>query len=271
MSIYLTQGISYVYAVLGATNNYRYCTIHCRPTWAHHLERIMNAAPEWAWGLAFFAVIVAGLLFVALSDPIYSRILGQQRTRVGSTIIVGLISGIIVGAGWWFFVLPYPLPIQEPEKGRLSIIYNESDRYYYVISGESITPQTTPRLIRVAITANQDIRHVQLKLERTSPTGPEDPRRAYWGHAFRFSHFPKKETIDCFKDVPQFVDIAVHDTRIDPNFFTLQFQGLEKLVGWDIALHLVAVGEGVKSERATFQLLIKDGRPHARLYKSGSN
>ncbi len=76
------------------------------------LERHMTSAPEWIWRLLSAACIIAGIIIAILSNPIYSKLKTSQNYPIFSTIIVSVSAAVIIGAIWWFIIIPSNLKEQ---------------------------------------------------------------------------------------------------------------------------------------------------------------
>jgi hypothetical protein len=71
-------------------------------------ERIMSTAPEIVWRIVFFLCLLGGLTLVALSEPVYTRLLAPRAHPLTSSALVAILAATAVGGAWWFLVAYKP-------------------------------------------------------------------------------------------------------------------------------------------------------------------
>ena len=71
-------------------------------------ERLMSAAPTWAWRLVFFGAVVLGIAVIFLSDQVFP-LLRDCKHNIAMSIIIILIAGVFtIGSFWLFLVVGWP-------------------------------------------------------------------------------------------------------------------------------------------------------------------
>jgi hypothetical protein len=129
------------------------------------LDRIMSAAPEWAWRVASFLCVLVGVLVVLVSDPIFTRVRSPRLNPVSSTLIVALTAAFVVGAAWRIFVARPVFP--------LSVIATASDADYPVgsiVAGLPWSTKFSQLTIRIGNESrDRDYEHLDILIRPNEP------------------------------------------------------------------------------------------------------
>ena len=75
------------------------------PVATHYLDRYMGAAPDWVNRVLQFTCVAAGIAIVLLSEHIWPYVRDMRQHGVISTAIVGIGSGALCAAAWWFLLV----------------------------------------------------------------------------------------------------------------------------------------------------------------------
>jgi hypothetical protein len=89
-------------------------------------EKIMTTAPAWAMRLVLFGLTVLLLVFVAFSEPVYTRLSKPHQYPLSSTAIVFAALAVLCAAGWWFFIVRKPESSSAANKSPFSVAINSA-------------------------------------------------------------------------------------------------------------------------------------------------